>query len=283
MVGMQFQEVMMATPGQMGISMKKYLIFILIFPASLFAQSIQHYHSAVIKNKIAAGGATTYTVGDYTWNHLTETNNTSLGYTENKWADTTSSFEISANTNALYYINNVDSGAVWNLATQYQRNASPPAGILGGAFSIEMVVKIARTDSSQGLFGVSEGGDPAIGIGIDASGVFVGQLLEGATNFTHNSSASTGWHHIVFTWDGSSASGVFYLDGSAVSDAGNVGSAVYPSDGRIAMGATGSMNKICAGTLTPFIALHTVQLTAQQVSDNYNSDVIQNQIPAWAR
>lgn len=56
MAGMLLQVVMMEIYGQMETKMKKYiLIFTLILSASLFAQSIQSHHSALLKKR---GGAT---------------------------------------------------------------------------------------------------------------------------------------------------------------------------------------------------------------------------------
>jgi hypothetical protein len=244
--------------------------------------NVSYFSNIDSATTLSAGGG--YLAGaNYVWNHLTETNNAVL----TSWDDTTSALSIYSNGDPANTPYNLDSGVVWTAYDQYLRQvASFPAGLFDSALTIEMVVKVIRTDSSQCLFQARNASNIAMGIGIGATGIFVGNAYDatGGEDYTHNSTATTGWHHLVYTWNGTTTT-AFYVDGNLVSDTGDLNQYdAISGDNRMSMGKTGATNfPICAGTLTPYIAVYKRTLTAQQVSDNFNSTVIQNQIPAWAR
>lgn len=220
------------------------------------------------------------TGAEYVWDHKTETNNAELL----SWEDSTTNLAIYVATD--YAPDNVDSGVVWGAADQYLRQvASFPAGLFDGALTIEMVVKVVRTDSTQNFFWARNASNEAIGIGIGATGIFAGGIydLTGGYDYTHNSSATTGWHYLVYTWNGTTTR-AFYVDGVVQTDVGDANQyEMFSGDNRLGMGATGSMLPLASGTLVPFIVLRKGALTAQEVEDNFNSPVIQSHIPAWAR
>lgn len=263
----------------------KYLLFLFIATLS-YSQIMMNPKRSDIINPPAGGGGTTYTVGvDYVWDHTTLTNNTDVY----EWFDSTANNLRIYNSTAdlIYQPYNVDSGVVWRAYDNYFRQiAAFPAGLFDGALTIEMVVKVIRTDSSQCYFSARNSSNIAMGIGIGATGIFVGNAYDAtnAEDYTHNSAASIGWHHLVYVWDGTTTT-AFYVDGVAATDIGDVNQYdIFPVDNRINMGITGGvLFPICTGTLIPYVAVYKEALTAQQVEDNFNSDVIQNHIPVWAR
>lgn len=259
----------------------KILLIILFSITTTFSQIIMSPSNFTV----AGGGAPEYTVGvDYVWTHTSLTNNTDFY----EWFDSTANnLRIYGTDSDPYRPRNVDSGVVWQSYDNFFRQvASFPAGLFDGALTIEMVVKVIRTDSSQCFFQARNASNIAMGIGIGATGIFVGNAYDAtnAEDYTHNSTATTGWHVLHYVWDGTTVTN-FYVDGVVTTDAGDLNQYdMISGDNRLSMGKTSSTNfPICTGTLISHIAIFKEALNATQVANNKDSDIIQNAIPVWAR
>lgn len=276
MAGMQFQEVMMATLGRMGISMKKYLIFILIFSASLFAQNIQHYHSAAIKNKIAAGG-TNYVTGNlrFYWHEDSlATGQVGERYTAGAWHDSIVDSTLGANS-TFAPVKDVDSGVVW-YTTRYLRMYPVPSNLLyGTGLSFEILVNLTSLTSpnEQVIIGARYN-SPNIQIfqiGVEqGDSIYVYQYDDGTEYAveTNGNPALNNYIHIVGTTDHSGDLHL-YFNGSERTDNGGTPVFNFLSDHYLYVGGESGSFNFASGSAVRYIRVYDDVLTSSEVLQNY--------------
>lgn len=253
----------------------KTILITLLLCFNLFAQEqvIMLFGSS---NPVAGGSYTTYTAGaTYTWLWTDANNPVDTIY------DATANQEMHNIVSANQFTYS-DSGLVTD-GNDYMYT-STPSSLFTSGITIECVVFISDASTAQIFYGLRDATPYTCGFGIN-SNALVGTFYNGTDDLTYNGAITTGWHHLVMTWDNTTTFHV-YVDGSEVTDAGNS----YQYGGligqnRIAIGSdSGESNYMSANSIFTYWAVYAnTILNGTQVANNYGSEIIQTSIPVWAR
>jgi len=261
---MLLQVVMMVICGQMGINMKKIIIFFLIAVGFIYPQ-IQQHHLSIIKKRVVAGGNPYVTDSlKYSWLYSDLEDG---DITANEWIDQVISKPF---TNVGSDPNKSSSGVTFDI-NDYVYSST------GFAFtdnvSMEIVVYLPDSTTDKGICNIKSG-DYAFGLTLRSSYLNAQATPnDGGTNYyadSYSTPAVGANVHIIATWDGSSIPKL-YVNGTLLANKSGINGGSYGTFAVI-LGYVGGA--FPDGIIKLFRVYHQV-LDATEALQNYNSDSVQ--------
>lgn len=154
-----------------------------------------------------------------------------------------------------------------------------PSGIGDSQLSLEFVVEIQDTAANQVIGGFTNTGVKGLTLKLEDD-----RLTANANNGTgysmdvYSTPVFQTMSHIVVTWSGGAVKPKIYINGVLAPEKGSSYLGAQLNHDIVALGGDDA-NYVVNGTIFRLFRLYELELTAQQVQDNYNSTSVQSKLP----